>query len=408
MLKLGLKSIFTIIVVFTLFTCIDPYSPKLTGYATLLVVDGLLTNANTSYTVKLSGTVQEQNVSPFTVSDATVFLTDDEGNSNYLINSGNGIYKTDSIEFKGTPGRTYILHVLTHEGNEYESEPCLMQSVPDIDKIYFAKDQQLINNGTESQEGIRFYLDSNEGDGNEYYRWEFEETWKFKVPNPKRYNYINDSVIVPVNEVKDYCWENIKSADILIHSVYSGEAGRIEKEPILFIASDVSSRLLIQYSILINQYSISKKEYDFWNNMKQVNEEGGDIFAKQPFSVKSNIHNINDPNEQVLGYFQVSAVKQKRKDVPFSEIVGLNLPYYLYPCERIEMAPEDYPWPPLAPPLTWDDIYNMYTSNGYFFIEPIYIPGTYQLQKLVFAMPECADCEITGTRTKPDFWVDLN
>jgi hypothetical protein len=27
---------------------------------------------------------------------------------------------------------------------------------------------------------------------------------------------------------------------------------------------------------------------------------------------------------------------------------------------------------------------------------------------MVFARPECANCELNGTHKKPDFWVDLN
>ena len=408
MLKVGHKSIITLVAVFTLCTCIDPYTPKLAGYESLLVVDGLITDANTSYTVNLFRTFQELNSGSVSVSDATVFISDDTGKDSYLLNRGGGIYKTDSIKFKGIAGRTYVLHVYTKEGTEYESEPCLMQSVPDIDNVYFEKDRDLVNNGTESDEGIRIFLDSKEGDNSLYYRWAFEETWKFKVPNPKRFDYINDSTIIPVTDVKEYCWKVQKSDVILIRSIYDGQSNRIEREPISFIASGKSDRLLLQYSILVSQYSISKKEYDFWNNLKQVNENGGDIFAKQPFEVISNIHNISNTKERVLGYFQVSSVKQIRKDISFNNVVGLNLPFYHYPCGKIEKEPKDYqqPW---GEPLTWDDIYSAFCiSSDYYFIEPKYIPGTTQLQKLVFAKPECANCELTGTLEEPDFWVDLN
>ncbi len=221
MLKPGPRSII-ILIVFALCTCIDPYSPKLRGYDSILVVDGLITDANSSHTIKLSRTFQDQNSIPATVSDATLFISDDTGNKSYLKSKGNGMYITDSIEFKGTIGRTYILHILTHEGVEYESEPCLMQSVPDIDSIYFEKDNELVNNGTESQEGIKIYLDSKGGDNNQYYRWTFEETWKFKVPYPKKYDFdMNDSTIIPVAAVKDCCWKSRKSDEILIHSIYA-------------------------------------------------------------------------------------------------------------------------------------------------------------------------------------------
>jgi hypothetical protein len=410
MVKVGLKSIITLIVVFTLYTCIDPYNPKLTGYASLLVVDGLITDANTSYTVRLTKTIQDQNSNPSVVSDATVYITDDAGNTSYLDNWDNGIYKTDSIEFKGIVGRTYILHILTQEGNEYESKPCLMQSVPDIDSIYFAKDQVLVSNGTQTQDGVSIYLDSKGSENNQFYRWAFDETWKFKVPYPKRFNFnMADSAITAVTDVKEYCWNSRKSDEIIIHSIYAGQSSRLEKQPIFFIASDKSNRLLLQYNILISQYSISKKEYDFWNNLKQVNESGGDIFAKQPFTVVSNIYNINNTKERILGYFQVSAVKQKRKNILFSDIVGMNLPYYHYPCDIMVKDPLDYAKGPGAPPPTWDYLYSLFCiTSDYYFVEPLYYSGTDSLLKMVFARPECANCELTGTHSKPDFWVDLN
>ncbi len=409
MLKVWYKSVIILVVAFTLCTCIDPYSPKLAGYTSLLVVDGLITDANTSCSVKLSRTFQEQNFTSYNVSDATVFLSDDAGTVNNLNYNGNGIYKTDSLLFRGTVGRTYVLHILTHEGEVYESEPCFMQSVPEIDNVYYAKDQVIINNGTQTQDGVSIYLDSKEGGANQYYRWAFNETWKFKVPDPKKFNYINDSVIIPILSAKEYCWKNKNSDNILIHSIYSGESTSILKEPIFFIAADKSDRLLLQYSILVKQYSISKKEYDFWNNLKQINESGGDIFAKQPFTVISNIHNTNNSNERVLGYFQVSAVKQKRKNISFSEILKWNLQFYRYPCERIEKEPKDYPSSFGQPPTTWDQVYSIFCiTSDYYFVEPRYISGTSKLEKLIFARPECANCELTGTQKKPDFWVDLN
>jgi hypothetical protein len=407
MSKMRPRSIVSLVAVFTLCTCIDPYTPKLIGYESLLVVDGLITDANSSNTVRLTRTFKYQNSNPLPVSDAAVSITDDAGNSNNLINKGNGIYKTDSTVFKGVAGKTYSLHILTKDGNEYESDPSTMKTVPDIDSLYFEKDQKFVNNGVDSQDGISIYLDSKAGNPDQYFRWVYEETWKFKVPVPKRFNYINDSTIVPVAKVNEYCWKNRKSDEILINSNFSGQNGPVKKEPILFIGTNQSDRLLIQYSVKINQYSISKSEFEFWNNMKQINESGGDIFAKQPFSVISNIHNKINSDEQVLGYFQISAVKTRRKNISFSEVGSLNLPFYHYPCTRIEMAPSDYPRSRYSPPLTFDELNDMFLASGYYFCEPIYIPGTFKLQKLVFALPECADCEITGTSIKPDFWIDL-
>lgn len=387
--------------------CVDPYVPELKGYESILVVEGLITDDNSSYTVKLSRSVQNQDTVPEVISDAVIYISDESAKNFYLSNFGNGLYKTDSTEFRGVIGNAYVLHIQTAEGNIYESEPYKMEAVSDIDNIYYARDQELGNNGTVMNEGLRIFLDSR-GGTNKYYRWEYEETWKFKVPYPKKYNYVNETIIVPVADVKEYCYKMRKSQEILIYSSYEGKSDRVEGQNISFIDPRKSDRLLIQYSVLMKQYSISEKEYDFWYNMKQINEKGGSIYSIQPFPVISNIHNINNPEERVLGYFQVSAVKEKRKFITFSDLSGMNFPTYRNPCKRVEMAPKDYPRSLYSPPLTWDDLYEMYSTSGYYFVEPFFKAGTEVLDKMVFAKPECANCEFTGTRTKPDFWIDFN
>jgi hypothetical protein len=411
MLKVRLKSIITVFLVITLCTCIDPYRPKLSGYPSLLVVDGLVTNENAPYEVKLSRTIQGVDEVPDKVSDAVVTISDETGKKTSLINSGDGIYKTDNNVFIGAIGKTYILDILTKDGKEYKSEPCTMLPVPEIDSLYYEKNVGFTDNQSETHEGISIYIDSKEGDEtNKNYRWEYEETWKFKVPNPQKFNYINDSTILLVDSVKEFCWRKQNSSEILINSISAGQANIILKEPLCFISPDLSDRLTIQYSILAKQFSISKKESEFWANLKTVNESGGDISGSQPFPVISNISNINNPEEKVLGYFRVSAVSQKRKNITFRELAGLNLPNYHYDCVRIEKAPGDYCiGVNYCIPPTFNEMYRMWLAlPNYRFIEPIYDPVTRKLLKLVFTTNVCADCEYTGTLKKPDFWIDLN
>jgi hypothetical protein len=414
-MKIWLRIIIILSVFFILCTCIDPYTPKLSGYTSVLVVDGLITNSDKSNIVKLSRTFQQANSGSFMVADATVNITDDTGNSFSLANKGNGIYMTDSLQFKGIPGRTYVLHIRTGDGGEYESDQCLMQPVSGIDSIYFEKDQQLLSNGTQSEEGIMIYLDSDEGIGNQYYRWSYNETWKFKVPNPKKYDYIktadpNAPIIQPVEKVKEFCWKNRQSGDILIRSINGAKGGKILKQPVSFISAGQSDRLLIQYSIMVQQFSISKNEYDFWNNLKQVNETGSDIFAKQPYSVISNIHSTINPDERVLGYFQVSAVTEKREYILYRDVALLGLHFYSYPCRTWGYNPGYFETMCFTcPRKTWDDVIWYLTSYGanFTFIEPVYdVSDSKILKTLIFTTPECGDCELAGTSSKPEFWVD--
>jgi Domain of unknown function (DUF4249) len=392
---------------FALCTCIDPYFQKMAAYQSLLVVDGLITDENSSCSVRLSKTLQDQDAAPLMVKDAIVFITDDGGNTSYLTGRGDGVYRTDSTSFRGEVGRKYVLHINTSDGQSYQSDECMMHDVPDIDSVYFEKDQELVSNGSVTLDGIRIYLDSKAGDEDTYYRWEYDETWEFKVPDPSRFKYISEHNIVAASDYKEFCWKSAKSDNILIHSNLKGAGGPVMRQPLLFVASDKSDRLLIQYSLLVKQYSISDTEYDFWNNLIHVSESGSDIFAAQPYTVKGNIHNPGNPDDLVLGYFQVASVKTRRLNISIRDISPLELPLYHYPCERVETCPTDPLWNMYDPPLTFDQLYERYTSFNYIFIEPRYIPGTLELDKIIFVLnPECNNCELTGTLHKPDFWVD--
>ena len=392
----------------TLWTCIDPYTPKLTGYESLLVVESMISDGNISNTVKLSRTIQDQNTSPVMVSDANVSITDNNNTTTILQNQGKGIYKTDSSSFRGVVGRIYTLHITTREGVEYESEPCIMQSAPDIDSVYFEKDQELFNNGTESQDGIRIYLNSKAGYDQQYLGWAFVETWKFSVPYPKMFDYLGGGRVALTHDIKKYCWKTKVSDQVIIPSTFSGPDATIRRQPIFFIAPAKSDRLMLGYSILVKQYSISDREYEFWNNLKKVNESGADIFASQPFSVISNIRNINNPRERVLGFFQVSAEKQKRIFIPFEILAKMQLPFYHNDqCVRIERDPSEY-GSEFGPEVTFDELYSMFCiKSDYYFIEPMYSVESGLIEKLVFARPECANCELTGTSSRPGFWIDL-
>jgi hypothetical protein len=405
-----IRSLILLFIIASLCTCIDPYTPQFSEHDSMLVVEGLITNENISYKIKLSKTFTGLQSGSIRVRDATINISDENGKATNLINKGNGIYSTDSTLFIGKVGKTYTLNISTHDGKKYKSDSCKMYPVSRIDTIYFEKNIGYTNNQSEIHKGISIYVDSKsdvESNGN--LRWEYEEIWKFSLPYPKRYDYISESNIVPIKDWKPSCWKKVNSSEVLINSYQPGQSSRIERQPICFIASDASDRLSIQYSILVKQFSLSYKEYDFWRNLKKISESGGDIFISQPFPIASNIHNVDDLQEKVIGYFEVSAVTQKRKYITFKEsIINLNLPPYNYfqNCSRIETSPEDYAFGRGTAP-SFDELYKMWTSTKtYNFIEPIY-NSSGRLSKLVFSAVPCSVCELSSTIKRPDYWVDL-
>jgi hypothetical protein len=413
-----MKRIFIFLFLAAAGSCIDPYIPNLKNYKSLLVVEGLITNQNNSYKIKLCRTTSKEDSDPEKITDANVFISDGNGMKTHLQNCGDGFYKTDSTLFTGVIGQNYTLEILTSDGKVYKSEECKMLPIAGIDTIYYEKGEDILGDLGEVT-GINIFLNSDDAGGlNQYFRWTFEEVWKTIMTNPQKYTYtrINDTTFrfesVPV--IKDVCWKNNRSTEIITGSIHTGGSNYIDRQLIKFIAPVVSDRLTKQYSILVNQYSVSQKEYDFWNSLKEVSEAGEDIFVSQPYSVTSNIHNVNDAGEMVLGYFEVSAVSQKRIYITAGELDTLDIPHYITDCVEIARSPDDWPTPPIP---SWNEIYQMFMQTGdYTFVKPIVTEGTVldgnvdqkSLVELVFSTKACSLCEFkhTGFSVKPDFWID--
>jgi hypothetical protein len=405
MKKYWLKLLVLLFLGGNLVTCIDPYTPNLHKFESVFVVDALLTDENISNYVKLSKTIRTASDEPEMITDAQVIIKDDLGNSTTLSEKTDGVYRTDSLIFRGEVGRSYTLYIKTEDGKEFKSESCLMTPVQDIDTIYFEKDQNIVN--TEATDGIRIFIDSKGESDCAYYRWTYQEWWKFKVPYPQLYDYIDDTTFVPCLPVKQLCWASRKSEDIIIESTLTGASNQFNKKPLLFIASGESDRLLIQYCVQIRQLSILKGEYEFWDKLNQINESGGDIFDKQPFQISGNIHSISNPGEQVLGYFQVSGAKTKRLYITYSEIKELDLPLYKYDCKEITVKPSDFADGLANNPLpTFKMIFSWYDNSETTFTEPV-LSASGDLKAMKFAPKLCVDCTLGGKLKGPDFWVDM-
>jgi hypothetical protein len=138
--------------------------------------------------------------------------------------------------------------------------------------------------------------------------------------------------------------------------------------------------------------------------LRQVRENTGDIFGLLPYPVPANIHNIKNLDEAVLGYFEVSAVTEKRMFISPKQLRPMNLPPTKSDCEYIRVAPDEYV-------SSWNKLYQYWVfDRHYIFVEPetpAIIPDTLSsVKEFIFTNRECAFCEATGFSERPDFWID--
>ena len=140
--------LFLAILSIALVSCEKVIDVDLNSSSPQIVIEGAITDGPGPYVVMLTQTVNfdETNVFP-PVTSATIALRDDLGNSESLMESSPGMYRTSTI--RGIPGRKYTLTVSAN-GKEYTASSTMPAPVS-IDSLSvrtqsFAKNQQKVIN----------------------------------------------------------------------------------------------------------------------------------------------------------------------------------------------------------------------------------------------------------------------
>lgn len=376
-----MKSIFTFILVLILMnSCISEFLPQITEEKEMLVVEGLITDRKGTNTIKLSKSMPlgvRSEAKP--LGGCLVNIKDDFGNVAWLKELAAGTYVTDSIIFRGKVGRFYTLQISVPEGNRminYQSFPVEMIPVPPIDSLYY--ERTIISEKAENFDGIegcQIYLDTHDPSNScSYYRWEFFETWKLRLP----FDIPNQT-----------CYLTNISKDINIESTLALKEDRIERFPITYI-SNLTDRLKTKYSILVNQYSLNEEEYNYWKKLKNITVSVGGLHDIIPSSIPSNIVCIENPGEKVLGYFSVSAVSLKRIFIK-DNFAGIVDRYAKCATDTLFGGP--------------DFIEGLGVTIWTLFDTP---PSPFSSPRIrIFTETKgCADCTVRGTTVKPLFWID--
>lgn len=238
-----------------------------------LVIEGLLTDGPGPHVVRLSTTSDYfyQGPKPL-VSGAEVIISDDVGNREVLTEASEGFYLTRSLT--GVAGRTYTLEV-QYDRQQYKASSRLIPS-PRIDSLEY----RFVEETPLKEEGyyIYFYGETGKGQIN-YYRWRVFE---------------NDSLH---NKKEGY----LLGSDEFV----KGRINGIEF-PFSFDLHD---------KVKIEMYTLNKDMYDYYNALINLLYNDGGLFSPPPENPPTNIRNLTHPQDEPLGYFQVSAVESETIEI---------------------------------------------------------------------------------------------
>ena len=349
----------------------------------LLVIDGFLTNAPDSTFITLTRSRNIADSGSITVeSDATLMVEAELASSTPLQEIRPGVYGGLIVM---DSSQKYRLVIRTSGGMHYRSDFIPFRITPEIDSIGWKEDSANVS--------LRVHT-HDPANNTRYYRWAYEETWKYHTFFISYFDYQNDTAVIRgVDRLIYNCWLSAKSSDVQV-----GTTSRLSQD----IVSDVvfhnvakqSEKIYIEYSILAKQYALTRDQYEFWTNLKKTTEQLGTIFDAQPSQLKSNIHCLDNPSEPVLGYLSASSTAQKRIFINRTELSYYNYTPYWLSCQLdtnsiqgIRAADKQKNYDYLAAPGHLFTLYEVFT-------------GAYSMVPNI-----CGDCrEHGGTSIKPGFW----
>jgi hypothetical protein len=362
--------------------CVRQFEPEFREYENILVVDGILTNERIVHTISLSRSYPLDKGNSLPEIGARVSVVNEFGNEWRLTEFSGGLYKTDTNDLVVSIGEKYRLHIITTNGEEFESDFEEILPAPEIDSVTWNYLERVsIDDGSVTQ-GVEFYVDTHDPLGKtRYYRWESFETWEFRVP------FVAENALPN----RTTCWKEDNPLEINIASSEFLVEDRLTKHPFYFLTG-VSNRLAILYSLQVKQYALSKETYNYLDQLKKINYQQGSLYDTPPAQIPGNIRNLTHPEKPVLGYFIASGVSTYRVFIERNE---LPADFYIsggYPnCSILEVPEGDA---------------GSYYKQGYVFVSRYYNTQMEGWYVVITNSISCVDCTVNGSNTKPAFWPE--
>jgi len=354
-----------------------------------LVINAHLTDQAGLQVIEISRSVTLLYPSADPISGAFAEVIREDGEFKEFLEERPGYYGCNLDETFLQTGMSYMIHVITPNGNEYESDFDRLRHVPDIDSIYYEVESASYETASDIAEGIRFFIDFTYDDEEyDYVRWEVTETYEFHNPNMEAFIWDKDFRYYQLPDTSNYriCYITNELSEIHSMALSYLDFGIYIKKPFAFVPNiQQEQKLKHKYSVLIKQYSMGDAAFHYWNELRKTSQEQGFLFDSQPALLKSNLHNVNDEEEIVLGFFSMSGVREGRAFAEKPE--GIDLSLYEWYCFPTVKGPPGW--------VTRDDL-------------PIYYARAWRDGESSYAEvnKHCVDCRDykNSTHIPPDFW----
>ncbi len=336
-------------------SCIDPLDVHIPVYERQLVVDGSVYEGSGPHRVRLyySSSFQAQRSefkSPDPLRDAQVNIHSSDNENFSLLEIAPGLYEIPENVLHASVGMSYQLFIRTSDHQEYQSSAQLMEAAGEIENLYFefAEDVLYFPETRQLRDGFIIWMDAKaDPQSSGFLRWRYTGTYEsisqpeqrtrveasasglpLIIPDPllcSGYEF-NGTELVQVGPCECCtCWVDEDDGKVRLASRNFNQNGFFNNIRLVIIPAD-RNRFYRKYSIAVEQLSLTEEAYEFWRLVESQQKGTASLFQPNISIIKGNIHNITKPSENVIGFFNVSAIAKKRISID-----RLVIPYCLEP-----------------------------------------------------------------------------
>ena len=330
--------------------CVDPIDLTLEGTNDILIVDGTITNLAELQLIRIDRSTADRLTGRFgtlPVTKATVEVIVDSSTVVTCHETVDGRYQLPT-GFKGEVGHAYQLRFTLSEGTRYVSSQQIMQAVPSIAKVSSQFNQKSLSpkllSGYTAAHDI-FVESQDPVEQHNYYRWMWtlyeRQYWCRTCINgvyaihkvlPHKYLYYSyfvagddlyedcftppagqgdfDAPFVPGGywyydySCRTACWEILYGYDINVFDDRYTNGGLISQKRVAQIPFYDYQPGLVD----IRQLSLTADAYRYYKLFQDQTQNTAGLADTPPTALGGNVHQVDNPQINVVGYFTVSAV----------------------------------------------------------------------------------------------------
>ncbi|MDR6761041.1 hypothetical protein J2Y38_001239 [Flavobacterium sp. 2755] len=395
------KKILLILFCISISSCTEQYVFQSNTFESILVVQANITNELKKHEIKITRSYRLEENGPSFEKGANVYVTDSDNNSyEFEYEDISGLYVSKN-DFQAVPGKSYQLNITTQDGKSYSSKT---ETLTPVNEIQVEPKVVTVDN----VKGVQIMVTNFDPSGkSRFYRYEYDETYKIVSPDWKPNKLMVDPngpgphpsyLIVPRERETRVCFTTKKSDNLILLSTTDSSEDRINL-PIRFI--DAASPILNErYSIIVRQYIQNLESYTYYSTLKKLSTSTSLLSQVQPGFNYGNLKSNDDPDEKIVGYFEVSSVSSKRIFFNFRDLfIADPYPPFYTDCQPVELS------------NCWDakgcagaTILALVNSKV---PEKVYYGKLGDNMEIIIFVPSaCGDCTSFSSNIKPLFWID--